>query len=732
MSEPQSIAQLLRQQLGSRCQEVALAPGDPLFHQGEPADAVYLVLDGRLRVSQVAADGAELALGEMGPGGIVGELGLLAAGRRTASVAALEAARLLCIGQAELRELLEASPAAAAALAELASRRLHRSQLAAALRQLLGSLEPEVLADIEAAVAWVPLRGGEVLVRKGEADRSLYILLSGRLQVRSADDAALNALPTPHSEVAPGESVGEIALLTGEPRTGEVRALRDSVLAKLSLEAFESISTRHPRVLAALARVLIRRLRARERPSVAPRRGLVLAVVPAGPRAPVGGVAARLAEALARLGPALLLSRESIARLTGLPDAAGIEPSAPRGSWLAAWLGEQEARHAFIVFQADAADSAWTQRCARQADRVLLLARAEDAPGASGPESAIGNWKSEIPHAPILVLSHRAGTALPSGTAAWLDALHPSEHYHIREGDAGDMARLARCLARRAVGLALGGGGARGLAHLGVVRALRECGVPIDRVAGTSMGAIVAAATAMEMDYAAELAHGHRTFIEGRPHKEYTLPLFSLIRGRRLDRHLALIYGDARIEDLWRPFACVSCNLTATGMAVHDRGLVWKAVRASLAIPGIFTPAVERGQLLVDGGILNNLPGDLLRGAGCSRVIAVDVSPSLDLAMPGEEFPSPWRHFWRRLRRKRATPRVPSIVDILMRSVVISSDERVAAIKRDADLCLAPPVTHYGMLQFEAMHAIAEAGYAYAIELLRGPSRPPWLDEFLA
>jgi NTE family protein/lysophospholipid hydrolase len=345
-------------------------------------------------------------------------------------------------------------------------------------------------------------------------------------------------------------------------------------------------------------------------------------------------------------------------------------------------------------------------------------------------KSAIGNRKSAIEKPLILALLHPSGTGLPSGAAAWLEALSPAEQFHVREGHEGDFARLARCLTGRAVGLALGGGGARGLAHLGVIRALLDLGVPIDRVAGASMGAIIGAAAAMEMPYAAELALGRKAFIEGRPHKEYTLPLFSLIRSRRLDRLLAGIYGETRIEDLWRPFLAVSCNLTTAELAVHRRGPVWKAVRASLALPGVFTPAVENGELLVDGGVLNNLPGDLLRGAGCARVIVVDVSPPQDLAMGCAEFPSPWRRLWRRLWR-RAAPHVPSIVDILTRTVVISSEAKVRQVKRDADLCLAPPVTHYGMLQFEAMAEIADAGYAYTRELLRRPDRPPWLNEFL-
>ena len=732
MSEPQQgVEQLLRQHCGEQCRDVALAAGETLFRQGDEADAVYLVTAGSLGVVQTSPGGASISLRSLGPGELVGELGVLTAGRRTASVVAEGPARLLRVGREGLEALLATAPALADRVAELARARLRRSLLAAALRQLLGDIEPSVLEEVEGQATWVPLRGGEVLFREGETDRSLYLLLSGRLRVAAEAAGALG-------EVAPGESVGEIALLTGEPRTAKVRALRDSLLARLSPEAFSALSARHPALLAALARVVIRRLRARERPEPAAPRATSLALLPANQGVPLDAVATRLAAALARLGPTLHLSRKLFEQRTGLRGAADVEPGAPRDGWLAAWLGEQEARHTFLLFEADATPSSWTQRCVRQADRVLLVARATDDPGQCG--SRVADWglrpetrdpKSGIAKPLTLVLLHGKDSALPLGTRAWLDCAPVAAHFQVRADAEADFARLARCLAGRAVGLALGGGGARGLAHLGVVRALREAGVPMDRVAGTSMGALIAATAAMEMDYESALAFGRRAFVEGRPHKEYTLPIVSLLRSRRLDRSLAMAYGDACIEDLWLPFLCVSCNLTTTEMVVHRQGLLWRALRASVSLPGVFTPAIRGGELLVDGGVLNNLPGDLLRNEGCSRVIVVDVSPSQDLTVQCQEFPSPWRLLWNRIFGRRKSPRVPNMFDILLRTVVISSDHKVQEVKRDADLCLTPPVTHYGMLQFDALREIADAGYTYTRELLQRPDRPPWLTDFL-
>ena len=283
---------------------------------------------------------------------------------------------------------------------------------------------------------------------------------------------------------------------------------------------------------------------------------------------------------------------------------------------------------------------------------------------------------------------------------------------------AGDFGRLARCLSGRAVGLALGGGGARGFAHVGVLRALKEAGVAIDLIGGTSMGAVVAALHAMGLDCQAMLRMAHDLFLAEKPYREFTLPMISLIRSRRLDRVVRRTYGDTRIEDLWLSYFCISTDLTAAEMVTHDRGPLWRAVRASSSLPGVFVPVVDEGHLLVDGGVMNNLPGDVMRARCGGRVIVVNVSPEQELSVPWKQFPSPWKLLWDRILRFKRRARVPSILDVLMRTIVASSDHRAEQVKADADLYLHPPVARYGLLEFAAYEEITEAGYQYAKETL--------------
>jgi NTE family protein/lysophospholipid hydrolase len=503
-----------------------------------------------------------------------------------------------------------------------------------------------------------------------------------------------------------------------------VVAVRDSDLVRVSRRAFDDIVSKYPRVMQTIARIVVQRLRAKEGLGVTASTGKCIAVLAAGSGNSTQGFAERLVSALGYIGPTLHLSAQRLDTLLNRPGIAAAEEDDAAGIRLTAWLDEQESHHQFLIYETDGSVSLWTRRCLRQADEILLVANAGSAVAPNAVEKALLGASDGISKArQSLVLLHPDGSRLPSGTSLWFANRNVQRNFHVRLDREDDFGRVARCLGDAAIGLVLGGGGARGLAHIGVVRALREAGVPIDMIGGTSMGAVMASLVAMDQDWHQMLETNRDAWLRGKPHKEYSLPFISLIRSRRLDSMARKIWGEIDIEDLWLNFFCISCNLSTTATMIHERGPLWKAVRASASLPGVFVPVLSDGHILVDGGLVNNLPGDVMRERACRTLIVVDVGSEHEFIFKLREFPSPWQFLRSRILPFAARIDVPHIVDVLIRTTDVSSSQKTRDVKRNADVCLRPPIDAYGVLQFESLDEIADVGYRYAkakIEQLRG------------
>ena len=229
----------------------------------------------------------------------------------------------------------------------------------------------------------------------------------------------------------------------------------------------------------------------------------------------------------------------------------------------------------------------------------------------------------------------------------------------------------------------------------------------------------------MGFDWKRILEISRRGWLHHKPHKEYTLPLISIIGSKVRDRWAKEIYGTTEIEDLWLDFFCVSCNLTRTEMTVFERGALASAVRASGSLPGIFVPVLRDGNVYVDGGVVNNLPGDIMRGRFCERVIVIDVGSAQTFAFKATKFPSPWRLLWSRVVPFAKRLDVPDIGGLLLRTAETSSAKNTAEVKRDADLCLRPPVDTFGVLEFAKIDEIVEVSYRYAADQLEQLRRDP-------
>ena len=271
-------------------------------------------------------------------------------------------------------------------------------------------------------------------------------------------------------------------------------------------------------------------------------------------------------------------------------------------------------------------------------------------------------------------------------------------------------------LTGRGVGLVLSGGGARGFAHIGIVKALREASIPIDLVGGTSMGAILGAGVSLCWTVEELKDRFRSSFVAAKPLRDYTLPFVSLVSGRKVTRLLQRAFGDVTIEDLPLDFFCVSSNLSTGHSEVHRRGELWRWLRASVAIPGVLPPVVHKGELLVDGGTMNNLPVDAMRELGRGPVIGCDVGADRAFTTDAAEVdvPLPWQLLsWMREKKHR-----PNIFQILWRAGMVNSSAMTAAHREKTDLLLQPPLAQIDMLNWNGFDRAIATGYEYAVRRL--------------
>lgn len=588
---------------------------------------------------------------------------------------------------------------------------------------------------------------GSVVIRQGEPGDSLLVVVNGRLRVSVRREGG----EVPVAELGRGDLIGEMSLLTDEPRSATVTTIRDSQLLRLSKQDFLVLVKSRPSVLLGISRLVIRRLQASMLSAPAASLPRTLAVAPIGAGFKAKEFSQQLCRALAEHGTVIGIDRDTMsshrrfgAAMTSVGERIVIDPKRLRkppggddaqddpesviDGEMTQWLHNLESSHDFIVYLCEPELSAWTARCLRQADRILLVAGATDNALPGEIERALDAADSEQAgprtfSRELVLLYDPVRIERPRGTSRWLKPRKSLRHHHVRGGNERDFARLCRALLGREVGVVLGGGGARGCAHIGVLRALEETKVPIDAAGGTSIGAIMAAGPAMGWDWKELLAGVKKTLVDPGPPIDYTVPFASLTKGEKATERIRATYGDYYIEDLWLPYYSVSSNLTRGTVMVHRDGPLWRAVRSSVALPGILPPMRSpEGDVLVDGAIMNNLPVDVMREfCRGGRIMAVNVRPEVHMgagALPDDGVLSGWSLLGRTVNAFGERPQVPGIVQVLLRTTEVGNVLATAEHEQGTEITFNPPVAGVGLMEFSACDRLAEMGYRHAMERL--------------
>ncbi len=692
--------------------------GDELIQAGEASSRIFLLLDGLLiseRPGNNMLPGARI---ELHPGQLAGETAFATGECYQYSVRALEDSRVAVLGRDAFNHLMQTRPHTWKRLEILALQQVRKNHFSKDIDRLFGPFEhllPYVIQDIEEEIEWLTLKSGEALYAKGDDAEGVYILLTGRLLVSNKRPGGGEEIL---STVISGEMIGEVAMLTEQPRTGNVYATRDSDLVFLSRRGFGKMLERNIWAVNRISRSLAKKILHQREPRDAERMPIrTISLIPASATVPMAELVQDITEVLARFGGVEVLDRKAVDKALDMPGISQVAETEPAHLRLLQWLQRKEEDCRYLVYVGDSTWTPWTERCARQADRVALIVDAAVAPDLadfnqrlSGPRQ---RWN--------LVLTHAPDTDRPRNTSRWMEASNTAHVFHVRSGHSGDAARLARILSGNAISLVLGGGGARGFAQIGVMRALEELGIPIDMCGGASIGACMAFYIASGKSAAEITDHLARNWSRM---LDYTLPIASVMRGKRINDRIEADCLDWDLTDLWLPFFSVATNITTSESVVHSCGNGALAIRATSAIPGVLPPVPLDGELLIDGGVLNNVPIDVMRELNpFGKLIAIDVSAPRGPAAKSDfgRHLSGWRLALDRLIPGRKAPSVPGIANLIMQSMVAgSSQAREQMLQANlADYYQNIHVRGVGMLQFDSVHPAVETGYRESIGPLR-------------
>ncbi|CAM3699406.1 cyclic nucleotide-binding and patatin-like phospholipase domain-containing protein [Smaragdicoccus niigatensis] len=559
--------------------------------------------------------------------------------------------------------------------------------------ELLGGFDP---SPVLSRLTWHAVDAGEYLIRAGEASDSMYFVISGRFVVLSSDEVVLR-------ELGRSSTVGEVGLLTHGQRSASVRAVRDSIVGRLSQAEFETLVATHPEFSIALMNVLANWLASgggSQRNSAPAAVGLlVLAGVD------VDAATAQFRDAIQRDVP--IVRSSDFARDTGIDLARGDYRFDSRS---VDYFRDHEASASLVLYVADAGSvGPWTAQVIRQADRLVVVAADDANPRDPAQAAALDEIRQVADRTPTELVLVRRGPR-SANSPLWLRQAKFWRHHNARLAHPADWARIGRFITGSATGVVLSGGGARGFAHIGALRALRDAGIEVDAIGGTSMGALIGAQWACEFDFDDMVDQQRIIWNDHSPMRGFTVPTVALLSSRRAARALGDVFGNRQIQDLARSYFCVSVSLTRSCLVVHRSGSLHRYVLASMSIPGIVPPLVDGEDLLVDGGVLNNCPTNVMRESGVDSIIAVNVSATKSMSVGGAGIDVPRvRPFG--LRRHRG-PKLPNIMRILERAASLGS-QQIAALERNrGDIqFIDPDVSRFDTFDMGAMERIIDIGY---------------------
>jgi NTE family protein len=487
--------------------------------------------------------------------------------------------------------------------------------------RIFSLLDDTARSELLSHFTQVELTQSEILFYQGDPSDCIFLLIRGKLAAEITTSSGETKIV---GHVDPGETVGEIGALSDEPRSLTVLALKDSTLLKLSAKDFVEICHRFPAVMFETVHPIIARSKNIIQALTSEKSNKNIIIVPANNDVSVEMLSEKLSK-LAENFHSLLVISEFNPELNHNSDIAILKEK------LSQLIRVRKASHR-ILYILKSHDSNLAKIAFKRADMIYIVGDSQTVPNIDRHIiDKIHSHRLHLRSDPQLILLHPPGITQPKNTAGWLAQTQLGLQHHVRENVTKDYQRLLRFIRGKAVGLVLSGGGTRGWAHLGAIKALREAKIPIDMIGGSSVGALVGACYAMNESFDDAYERFYK-IVDASNHsvswRSLTWPAISLFNAKNFTESQTEVFGDQLIEDMSLPFFCISCNLANNNETVHTTGLLWKKTRASTSIPGIIPPMLLDGELHLDGGLINNLPVDIMREfvGTKGKIIAIDLN----------------------------------------------------------------------------------------------------------
>lgn len=577
---------------------------------------------------------------------------------------------------------------------------LSKARVSELIRTRFEDIDTSTISEIYDLSDFLEVAPATKIITQGENTKEVYFLLSGRMAVYLKDEAGeekkINEIPC-------GELFGEMSVFIDEKRSTSVVSIRQSLLLKIDGKAFIDFLDNNPKFYKYISGTVIRRLAHTNQGKSGKKVSKNISLIPLAGDYDALGFAKKLEDELKAFGKVLIIDKALFSKQNSQSD-------------FSTYLNRIEFEFDYIIFIAPFEEKQVASAMMVHSDNIYWIGDQQRCQGVKPEYLTTKNEKLTFHNVSSYLILDSLEYNVIEGSHRCLKHLEVETILHLHR--AKDYGRIARFIAGRSNKLVLSGGGARGCAHLGVYKALLELEIPIDIVGGTSIGSIMSALVACGWPFDEILEKAYHAFITAKPLKDYQIPIVSLLKGKRLDKTLKASFGDLRIEDLPIPYVAIAANLSKLSTEVINRGLLYKAARASISIPSVLPPTVRNNSLLLDGGIVDNMPYDPVQEICDGPIIGVDLSTIKKRDLGYDKIPSNLELTKSKFTRGRKY-KVPNIYQIIMGTMTLASDEKKRANIPKFDVYIRPNVGKYGFLDFKKFNELVEEGYRSSIDVLR-------------